>query len=159
MSFSATFNGIRYFNHFKYSVILHCALTDKTKQSCLVSVAALHNFMSSCIVSGNQSAVQAQLISLQARQAGQTAQNATASSSTALPAKLAKNKRLPATMVTPAGHVDVKKKGGKQVGKKQRKRLEEGKEKAVERSGKTEERVKGREDRKVGRNRYAMVQN
>lgn len=100
-------------------------------------------------VSGNQSAVQAQLISLQARQGAQAAQNATSSSTTALPAKLAKNKRLPATMITPAGQVDGKKKGGKQVGKKQRKRSEEGKEKAVERSGKLEERVKGREDRKV----------
>ena len=52
-------------------------------------------------------------------------------------------------MITPAGHVDAKKKGGKQVGRKQKKRSEEGKEKAVERSGKLEERVKGREDRKV----------
>jgi len=45
--------------------------------------------------------------------------------------------------------VDSKKKGAKPVGKKQRKRLEEGKEKALERSGKLDEKVKGREERKV----------
>jgi len=60
-----------------------------------------------------------------------------------------KNKRLPATMITPGGQVDSKKKGAKPVGKKQRKRLEEGKEKALERSGKLDEKVKGREERKV----------
>lgn len=52
-------------------------------------------------------------------------------------------------MITPGGQVDSKKKGVKSVGKKQRKRVEEGKEKALERSGKLEEKVKGREDRKV----------
>jgi hypothetical protein len=53
-------------------------------------------------------------------------------------------------MVTPgAGVRDSKKKGGKSVGKKQRKRTEEGKEKALERSSKLEEKVKGREERKV----------
>lgn len=46
--------------------------------------------------------------------------------------------------------MDSKKKGVKSVGKKQRKRLEEGKEKALERSGKLDEKVKGREERKVG---------
>lgn len=45
---------------------------------------------------------------------------------------------------------DSKKKGGqKTVGKKQRKRLEEGKEKALERSSKLEAKVNGREKRKV----------
>lgn len=95
--------------------------------------------------------VAAQLSNLQARAQTQhkDATASTPSTSTALPAKLAKNKRLPATMITPAGSVDSKKKGGKRVGKKQRKRTEEGKEKALERSGKLEEKVKGREERKV----------
>ena len=52
-------------------------------------------------------------------------------------------------MITPGGSVDIKRKSTKSVGKKQRKRLEEGKEKALERSVKLEEKVKGREDRKV----------
>ena len=80
----------------------------------------------------------------------------TTSSNSSLPAKLAKNKRLPATMITPSGTVDTSKKKNQprkangQVSKKQRKRLEMGKEKALERSIKLDEKVKGREVRKVG---------
>ena len=67
-------------------------------------------------------------------------------------AKLAKNKRLPATMITPSGQVapSQKKTSKGEISRKKRKRVEEGKEKAVERSGKLDEKVKSREEKKVG---------
>ncbi|KAI9631992.1 uncharacterized protein MKK02DRAFT_30954 [Dioszegia hungarica] len=72
------------------------------------------------------------------------------------PAKIAKNKRLPATMVTPTGSIQPSKKANakdKQASKKQKARREEGKEKAVELAKRLEEKVKGREERKAKRNR------
>ena len=70
------------------------------------------------------------------------------------PAKLAKNKRLPATMITPQGQVAPSKKSGKAApSKKKKRRIEEGKEKALERSGKLEEKVKSREEKRVRFNR------
>ena len=87
-----------------------------------------------------------------------TSTSASASSS-ALPSKLAKNKKLPATMITSQGSIapskrnaptNTKRKGGAGgMSKKKRKRNEEGKERAVEREGKLEEKVRSREDRKV----------
>lgn len=101
-----------------------------------------------------------------------------ASSSTSLPAKLAKNPRLPATMFpapapgqqfqsqpidtsttsgkgktklvsTPVAVAKSKKKSSAQESRKQRLRVEAGREKAVEREAALQERVKGREERKV----------
>ncbi|KAK8858565.1 hypothetical protein IAR55_002794 [Kwoniella newhampshirensis] len=74
----------------------------------------------------------------------------------ALPAKLAKNTRLPATMITPSGAVQPsqKHKAHKgQVSKKKKARIEKGKERAVELSGKLETKVKEREEKKAKRQR------
>lgn len=77
--------------------------------------------------------------------------NKSTPASNPLATKLAKNKRLPATMInSSSGSVDASKKKKKSASRKQNKRLEEGKEKALERSSKLEERVREREERKVG---------
>jgi hypothetical protein len=70
----------------------------------------------------------------------------------ARPQKIAKNKRLPATMVTAAGQIAASKKTNakdKQLSTKQKARSEKGREKAVELAKRLEEKVKGREERKV----------
>lgn len=64
--------------------------------------------------------------------------------------KLAKNRRLPATMITPGGKVETSKKKMKAVPKGKRKRSDLSKEKALERMEKTENRVREREEKKVG---------
>nr|ODN99902.1 hypothetical protein L204_02343 [Cryptococcus depauperatus CBS 7855] len=82
-----------------------------------------------------------------------------ASSSTALqpipvnPTKLAKNPRLPATMITSGGQVQPSQKNKKnsQMSKKKRAKLEKGREKAVELSSKLEVKMKEREGRKEKR--------
>ncbi|WWD18458.1 hypothetical protein CI109_102910 [Kwoniella shandongensis] len=74
----------------------------------------------------------------------------------ALPAKIAKNTRLPATMITPSGSVQasLKNKAHKgQISKKKKARIEKGKERAVELSGKLETKVKEREEKKAKRQR------
>lgn len=70
----------------------------------------------------------------------------------ARPQKIAKNKRLPATMVTSQGTIAPSKKTNakdKQKSSKQKQRSEKGIEKAVELAKRLEEKVKGREERKV----------
>jgi hypothetical protein len=53
-------------------------------------------------------------------------------------------------MINSKGTIEPsKKKGGQQVSKKQKARADKVKERAVELSGRLEEKVKGREDRKV----------
>lgn len=55
-------------------------------------------------------------------------------------------------MITPAGSIAQSKKThakDKQASKKQKARMEKGKERAVELAGRLEEKVKGREERKV----------
>lgn len=66
-------------------------------------------------------------------------------------AKLAKNKRLPATMITPGGKVEVSKKVGKGRGgsKKKKAKDEAAKEKALERMEMLQVKVKQVEERKV----------
>lgn len=74
----------------------------------------------------------------------------------ARPQKIAKNKRLPATMITPAGTIAPSKKSNakdRQESKKQKARSEKGREKAVELAKRLEEKVKGREERKVSSGR------
>ncbi|ODN81681.1 hypothetical protein L202_02078 [Cryptococcus amylolentus CBS 6039] len=76
--------------------------------------------------------------------------------SSAQPAKLLKNARLPATMITAAGSIQAsqKNKANKgQVSKKKKARTEKGKDRAVELSSRLEEKVRGREDRKAKRQR------
>jgi hypothetical protein len=69
------------------------------------------------------------------------------------PSKLAANKRLPATMVLPGGVVQpsTKNKKGKQLSKKQKARVDKGRDKAVERSGVLAEKERQREERKVSK--------
>ncbi|WWC88572.1 uncharacterized protein L201_003484 [Kwoniella dendrophila CBS 6074] len=72
------------------------------------------------------------------------------------PAKIAKNSRLPATMVTPSGQIQKSQKKNnknKQISKKQKARSEKGKERAVELSEKLGNRVKEREEKKAKRQR------
>ncbi|KAL1407692.1 hypothetical protein Q8F55_007125 [Vanrija albida] len=70
-------------------------------------------------------------------------------------AKLAKNKRLPATMITPGGHIEQSKKNKKVRGdsSKKKKRSEVGKEKALERLERLQTKVSKDEERKAKRNR------
>lgn len=63
--------------------------------------------------------------------------------------KLARNRRLPATMITPGGKVETSKKKTKAVTKGKKKRSDASKEKALERMEKIETRVRGREEKKV----------
>lgn len=65
--------------------------------------------------------------------------------------KLQKNRRLPATMITPSGGIETsKKKGGKQVrGKGKRKQSDLAKEKALERMEKLETKVRARDEKQV----------
>lgn len=67
-------------------------------------------------------------------------------------AKLAKNKRLPATMITPGGHIEQSKKNkkGRAESSKKKKRSEIGKEKALERLERLQTKVGKDEERKVG---------
>ncbi|KAL7422778.1 hypothetical protein Q5752_002073 [Cryptotrichosporon argae] len=71
--------------------------------------------------------------------------------------KLAKNKRLPATMITPGGAVGVSRKKGAAAGargaKKGGKRGEREREKAVERAEKLEVKARAGEERKAKRAR------
>ncbi|KIR29836.1 hypothetical protein I307_01163 [Cryptococcus deuterogattii 99/473] len=72
------------------------------------------------------------------------------------PSKLAKNPRLPATMITPSGSIQTSQKNKShkgQISKKKRAKLEKGREKAAELSGKLEVKVREREDRKAKRQR------
>ena len=71
----------------------------------------------------------------------------------AKPSTLAKNKRLPATMITPSGAIEPTKKKGKagQVSRKKKVRAEKGRERAIEVERRTEMRVREREERKVSR--------
>ncbi|WWC62591.1 uncharacterized protein I303_105188 [Kwoniella dejecticola CBS 10117] len=72
------------------------------------------------------------------------------------PSKIAKNARLPATMINPSGQVAKSQKKhskNKQVSKKQKARSEKGKERAVELSEKLGNRVKEREEKKAKRQR------
>lgn len=73
--------------------------------------------------------------------------------------KLARNKRLPVTMITPSGTVEPSKKKGKgaQVSRKKKVRAEKGRERAVEVEGRLEVKVREREDRKVSRQRAGTV--
>jgi hypothetical protein len=94
----------------------------------------------------SKAAIASQLASLAAR----SHQNPTIPNAAAAPpAKLAKNKRLPATMITPAGQIEASKKKGKQESSKKKKRTEKGKERALELSQKLESKVRDREDKKV----------
>lgn len=65
--------------------------------------------------------------------------------------KLKKNRRLPATMITPSGGIETsKKKGAKQVrGKGKRKSSDQAKEKALERMEKLETKVRARDEKQV----------
>ncbi|WRT67768.1 uncharacterized protein IL334_004741 [Kwoniella shivajii] len=70
------------------------------------------------------------------------------------PAKIAKNTRLPATMVTSSGTIQPSsKKSNKQITKKKRIKSEKGKERAVELSEKLGNKVKEREEKKAKRQR------
>ncbi|WVR06335.1 hypothetical protein IAU60_003366 [Kwoniella sp. DSM 27419] len=81
---------------------------------------------------------------------------ASAKTPSALPAKLAKNSRLPATMITPSGSIQPSQKSKAnrgQVSKKKKQRTEKGKERAVELSEKLESKVREREEKKARRQR------
>nr|XP_019012764.1 uncharacterized protein I206_02259 [Kwoniella pini CBS 10737]OCF51545.1 hypothetical protein I206_02259 [Kwoniella pini CBS 10737] len=72
------------------------------------------------------------------------------------PSKIAKNSRLPATMVNPSGEITKSQKKNsknKQISKKQKARSDKGKERAVELSEKLGNRVKEREEKKAKRQR------
>ncbi|WVW84674.1 hypothetical protein I302_106708 [Kwoniella bestiolae CBS 10118] len=72
------------------------------------------------------------------------------------PSKIAKNSRLPATMVNSGGQIQKSQKKGsknKQISKKQKARNEKGKERAVELSEKLGNKVKEREEKKAKRQR------
>ncbi|KAK6908186.1 hypothetical protein L486_07566 [Kwoniella mangroviensis CBS 10435] len=72
------------------------------------------------------------------------------------PSKIAKNARLPATMINPAGQIQKSQKKhskNKQVSKKQKARNEKGKERAIELSEKLGNKVKEREEKKAKRQR------
>ncbi|WVQ65776.1 uncharacterized protein L199_003954 [Kwoniella botswanensis] len=72
------------------------------------------------------------------------------------PSKIAKNARLPATMINPSGQVQKSQKKNsknKQVSKKQKARNEKGKERAIELSEKLGNKVKEREEKKAKRQR------
>ncbi|WWD04873.1 hypothetical protein V865_002944 [Kwoniella europaea PYCC6329] len=73
------------------------------------------------------------------------------------PSKIAKNSRLPATMVNPSsGQIQKSQKKNsknKQVSKKQKARNEKGKERAIELSEKLGNKVKEREEKKAKRQR------
>lgn len=93
--------------------------------------------------------VQAQISALAARK--DTAQKHRGQESLVPAAKLAKNKRLPATMITPGGKIEVSKKVGKGrvASKKKKAKSEAAKEKALERMEQLQVKVKATEDRKV----------
>ncbi|CAK9781865.1 hypothetical protein CC85DRAFT_329876 [Cutaneotrichosporon oleaginosum] len=92
--------------------------------------------------------VQAQISELAQRKA--TAQTHRGQESQVSAAKLAKNKRLPATMITPGGKIEVSKKSKR--GKK-KKTSETAKEKALDRIEQMAVKVKQIEDRKAKRQR------
>lgn len=66
--------------------------------------------------------------------------------------KLQKNRRLPATMITPSGGIETSKKKGKQVrGKGKKKASDAAKEKALERMEKLETKVRARDEKQVSK--------
>ncbi|WVF69193.1 hypothetical protein IAT40_003968 [Kwoniella sp. CBS 6097] len=76
----------------------------------------------------------------------------------AQPSKLAKNPRLPATMITPAGQIQasqkVNAKSNKgQISRKKKMKSEKGRERALELSEKLENQVRLREEKKAKRQR------
>ncbi|WVQ96692.1 hypothetical protein IAU59_003798 [Kwoniella sp. CBS 9459] len=76
----------------------------------------------------------------------------------AQPSKLAKNPRLPATMITPAGHIQASQKANAksnkgQVSRKKKMKSEKGRERALELSEKLENQVRLREEKKAKRQR------
>ncbi len=91
--------------------------------------------------------VQAQIAELSQRKA--TAQTRRGQESQVSASKLAKNKRLPATMITPGGKIEVSKKAGGKRGGKKKKASEAAKEKAMDRIEQLNVKVKQIEDRKV----------
>jgi len=91
--------------------------------------------------------VKTQLAEIAARK--ETAQQHPGQANTLVaPAKLAKNKRLPATMITPTGKIETSKKK-KQESSKKKKRSEASKEKALERIERLDAKVQRREERQV----------
>lgn len=93
--------------------------------------------------------VQAQIANVAARKATNQAHRGQESLVPA--AKLAKNKRLPATMITPGGKIEASKKVGKgrTASKKKKAKSESAKEKALERMEQHQVKIKASEDRKV----------
>ncbi|KAK4689004.1 hypothetical protein P7C73_g1105, partial [Tremellales sp. Uapishka_1] len=96
-----------------------------------------------------QAELTSQLASISARPSQTANKNASVPAS-----KLAKNKRLPATMITPSGQIESsKKKKDQGKSKKQKQRNEKGRERAVELAEKLGRKAKENEDKKAKRNR------
>jgi hypothetical protein len=115
-------------------------------------VSPLHKLLVPILLTSET--VKEQLASLAARK--ETAQAHPGQSNTLVqPSKLAKNKRLPATMITPAGKIETSKKmkTGKHESSKKKKRSEAGKEKALERMERMDVKVKRGEEKQVSRAR------
>ncbi|RSH76599.1 uncharacterized protein EHS24_005484 [Apiotrichum porosum] len=103
------------------------------------------------------SAMKEQISALAARKA--TVQTHPGQQNALVPAaKLAKNKRLPATMITPAGKIEVSKKiKSNGDSSKKKKRSEAGKEKALERMERLQVKVQHSEDKKAKRKRAKLA--
>ncbi|BEI92508.1 uncharacterized protein CcaverHIS019_0501360 [Cutaneotrichosporon cavernicola] len=99
-------------------------------------------------MSNEQTAMQAQIAEVAQRKATTQAHRGQESQVSA--AKLAKNKRLPATMITPGGKIEVSKKAKR--GKK-KKASDAAREKAIERIEQSAVKARAVEDRKAKRQR------
>lgn len=115
--------------------------------SSLLSTTSTHTDLPSA---ASAAAVKEQISALAARK--ETTQTHRGQTNALVPAaKLAKNKRLPATMITPAGKIEQSKKAktGRGDSSKKKKRSETGKEKALERMEQLQAKVARSESKQV----------